>query len=296
MPDSGDRSAKKALARRLRELRTAQWPDVMVTQANLAAALSAHGGRVTGPSISSWEKIGDPVVPPVERLTGYATFFATRRSMEGEGPRLLRPGELTDDEAAVRDELEAELLSLREAATSADAARGVSSDPWRFADGGPITIICGEVSKEQREFLRQARPEHPTLAHGEMYYYADIDTLFELCGRLRASNPQSEVRVVRWKDVHSDDLLTHLVVVGRGDRGPIWGRVVKNARLPVAYVGLDAELDEQVLELQDGQRYGPELSDNGELLSDVGLFYRGPSPFRRQRTLTMCHEIGRAHV
>lgn len=284
-----DDGAAQALARRLRELRVSHWPERVVTQENLADALSSRR-RVTAPSISSWERDSDPVVPPAERLSAYATFFATRRSMAEGNTRLLNAAELTPAEKETRDQLERELLELRDAAIAQHtSAPAIGRDPWRFIDGEPITIICGDVSAQQRELQQQASPEHPTLAHGEMYSYADIDALYELHGQLRASNPKSKVRTVRWRDVDTEALIGHVVIVGRGDRGTTWRDVEESVQMPVHFGGLGADVAKHYIEVEGGKRFSAMLDDQGHLREDVGLFYRGPNPFADQYTLTICH-------
>jgi hypothetical protein len=281
--------AAQVLARRLRDLRISLWPDLMVTQENLAVALSSRR-RVTAPSISSWERDSDPVVPPGERLSAYATFFATRRSLSEGRPRLLDAADLVPDERVRREQLERELLDLRDAALAqAAVSPAAGPDPWRFIDGEPITIICGEVSEQQRELQTQASPEHLTLAYGEMYSYADVDALYELHGQLRASNPRSNVRTVPWRDVDSEALIGHVVIVGRGDRGETWRDVEESVQMPVSFGNLEADVTKHYIEVEGGGRFSVQLDDGGGLSADVGLFYRGPNPFADQYTLTICH-------
>src|SRR5689334_2071891 len=129
------------LARTLRELRESAWPDVELTQAQLAKALSADS-RVASATLSSWESLTNPKTPTASRLTGSARFFATRRSVEGKEPRLLTVKELDADELERFRELEAELLGLLRADT--ELLRGT------FAfDEGPVTIICPEVPEAE---------------------------------------------------------------------------------------------------------------------------------------------------
>lgn len=98
------------LASRLRSLRLHHW-DQAVNQLDL--------GRVLGvgiSSVSSWENTDAPKIPPEVRLRGYASFFASHRSLDSHPPRLLRDDELTDEERGERDKLFAELRHLRAAA------------------------------------------------------------------------------------------------------------------------------------------------------------------------------------
>ena len=83
------------LAKRLRQLRQ-QWPDVSLTQQQLAEVFSTEE-KLAGATVSSWESVSSPKLPPRRRLLAYARFFATQRSIEA-GPRLLPFKELTQDE------------------------------------------------------------------------------------------------------------------------------------------------------------------------------------------------------
>src|SRR5262245_521252 len=105
------------------------------------------------PAISSWESTNSPKVPPVSRLGDVATFFATRRSVDGNACRLLADDELTEDERSQRDKLLQELLVLRSealrkpGASVSGSARASVSDPealgsWHFPDQGSVTIVC----------------------------------------------------------------------------------------------------------------------------------------------------------
>src|SRR5215475_538254 len=92
-----DLDPRRRLAQRLRGLRTECWPEVRITQPQLAQAL----GQVSVPLISSWESATNPRIPPVARLDDYAVLFATPRSLGSGGPRQLDLAELTEDELRV---------------------------------------------------------------------------------------------------------------------------------------------------------------------------------------------------
>jgi helix-turn-helix protein len=81
-------AARWALAKRLRELRDSGFPGVKVTQEELAHALSREE-PVGNSTLSSWENAG--ALPKRERLSSYARFFATPRSMEGQRRRIVSP-------------------------------------------------------------------------------------------------------------------------------------------------------------------------------------------------------------
>jgi transcriptional regulator with XRE-family HTH domain len=293
--DDGD--PRRRLARRLRELRQSRWPGVKVTQSQLAAAFGA-----SVPLISSWESSAKPQIPPPRRFEAYALFFATSRSIGRDGARLLDVGELTDAEKAERAQLRRELLQLRAQALPPNVAQGslanddvfesLNSGFWRFHDGRPVTIVCAQVPGEMLDKIPYSKPADPDYV--ALYSYADLDSLIELHGHIRAANPGSSVSFKLASQLASDDYTTHLVSLGGVD----WNRATRS---------LFAELDLPVRQIPDWDSpEGPyfEVSDDGQgrqfrphlgqqdgkktLREDVALFARAINPFNRLRTATIC--------
>jgi len=284
------------LAARLKELRESKFAGVRITQRALGKVLGREK-TLSAPLISSWEK--GAAVPTKRWVAAYATFFATSRSVEGGLFRLLRDEELDSEERAARDALHRELSKLRnEALRSADAhvldLRRALGGSWHFADGGPVRIVNGEVPESQRN--PEATPTHPTLTYGKLYSYSNVDALFELHGHIRAANPRSDVRVLKDIEVKPDDLSAHLVVLGGIDWNPLTERLQNDRRLatPVRQKSTGKDPAKAYFEVKSGDDvfvYRPELSDDRELLSDVGHFLRTPSPYNRRRTLTLCNGL-----
>lgn len=286
-PTSG---AAPELAARLKELRETKFAGVRITQRALGKVL--RGSKpLSAPLISSWEK--GTAVPAKRWIAAYATFFATNRSVEGGSFRLLREDELTDGERSERAALERELLSLRSQSQIAGPAPDFASalrGPWHFGDGNQVSIVCAEIPAELRN--ADASPTHPTLPYGELYSYGAIDALFELHGHVRAANPHSDVRVFTFKDLESDDLAAHLVIIG----GPDWNDLARRvpqlvSDFPVRQVSDGTDPRHAYFEVPTGEdvaKHGPVLSDADELIWDVGLFLRAPNPANRKRTLTVC--------
>jgi transcriptional regulator with XRE-family HTH domain len=287
------------LSRRLRELRKEAWTGVTITQAQLASTLG-----VSGPSVSSWESPSNPKPPPEDRLVAYAAFFATARSADGGRLQLIDTGELTREERARKDELEAELLALRAAVVGADdrhnyrdapyagRADRIGGGPWHFPDLRPVTIVCAPLPPEMRELMPYTDPRDPDYI--ELYTYADLDALVELHGHIRAVNPNSEVRIGVASELDTDDYTTHLVLLGGVDWNVLTRDVLDSLPLPVAQVARD-DNPHGAFEISDGGRrrsFGPVLRQEGDrntLLEDVAHFFRGPSPYNRKRTLTICN-------
>ena len=272
------------LARRLRELRETHWPDAQLTQAQLAAAFSTEN-RVASATISSWESITSPKTPTSTRLSAYARFFATRRSLDA-GCHLVPEDELTPDEQNQRRTIEKELLGLSE--TRGQERQGTFS----FGEG-PITIICPDAPEESRGPL--AREIDPNFT--KLQQYADLDALIEIYGHLRESNPGIEVNHRLASEVRSQDMSSHVILLG----GVAWNHATKRfqgalARVPITQLAVKDDPDD-VFEVGEGrkERVEPvwEINRDGEreLLEDIAFLARLPNSFNINRTLTICNGV-----
>jgi hypothetical protein len=283
-----------SLARRLRELRRSYFPDAKLTQLQLAQALS-DDDPVADSTLSSWENIRAPAVPPHNRLSAYAQFFATERSLEGK-PHLVPLDELSLAEEKARKELERELFKLRdEVADSPSSSHGF----WRFEDDAPISIICSDLRKsDELELGPLSEEDNPNYA--ELYSFGDLDALFDLHGHLRATNPNTPVHMRRGA---TRDLPNHLAVLG----GIAWNEVTRRLNdlldLPIRQIESEKIHSGEVFVTEGGPDYGQEFvprwrGDNagtsrkpGVLLEDVGMLARLPNPYNALRTLTYCNGI-----
>jgi hypothetical protein len=273
------------LARALRDLRESHWPDVELTQAQLAAALSAES-RVAPATISSWESTTNPKTPTATRLSAYARFFATRRSLE-DGPHLVAEARLTAEERSEFHRIEEELLGL---------LHGQDDERRRTFtfDDGPVTVICPEAPRGAQGPL--AREKDPNFA--KLQQYADLDALIEIYGHVRASNPTLDVFHRLTTEVVADDLSTHVIVLG----GIAWNQVTKRIQdaisqvLPIKQVE-DPSLKTGELFVVAGQsepfrpKWDDPDSEERELVEDVAYLARLPNPFKISRTLTICNGV-----
>ena len=288
--------AARRLAERLRTLRQQTWPGVRLTQPQVASALG-----VSPPLISSWENRSEPTVPPEERLAGYARLFATSRSIEGNQVRLIF--DLTEGEDRARADLEGELRGLRavalgEVAPVSDAppTSGVNRPPsaglWRFADGAPVTIVCGELPPALRADKAYTNQDSPDYV--ELYTFADLDALMELYGHVCAANPDSRVQFLLPSFVTQDHLTTHLVLLGGVDWNELIDDVISALAVPVTQAERESEDEEGAFVVGDGddtKTFRPVLRGVGTgrvLVEDVAHFCRGANPFNKLRTVTIC--------
>jgi hypothetical protein len=279
------------LSQRLRQLRQQTWPDVRLTQGALAKALGDEE-PLAAATVSSWESPTTPKLPPRHRMLAYARFFATRRSVEAE-PKLLPMDSLTEEEEVAYQELEAELLGLRNAASQTSPGEDVAiRRSWHFPDAGPATLVCAQLPANETGPL--AAPANPNFT--ELLAYADLDALMELHGHIRAENPAMDVFFKLATGVKPDDLSGHVILVGGIAWNDVTERLSEMARLPVRQVG-DPSLNSGEIFIADvdgkEHKFWPKWKDSShaELIEDVGLLARVSNPLNSSRTLTICNGI-----
>ncbi|SMC61647.1 helix-turn-helix domain-containing protein [Kibdelosporangium aridum] len=284
---------RRALARRLRALREEHWPGLGITQHQLAEAFGGGRRPLSISLISSWENM--TAIPPARRLEAYATFFATMRSVETNPYRLLLPSQLTEDERATRDALRHELFMLRDRAATepgpiTDAPPRPPGGFWHFNDENIITIVCAQLPQDLLAGFSYADPTSPDYV--ALYTYADLDALIELYGHIRMVNPNNQVYFKTAPELVTDDYTSHLVLLGGVDWNFLTRDLLKRVELPVRQV---ARADEQDIggfevRLDNGTKlFAPQLDRDGQLVEDVGHFYRGRNPFNAKRTVTICN-------
>jgi transcriptional regulator with XRE-family HTH domain len=279
------------LSRYLKSLRTSHWPDLGLRQAELAAVF-----KVSVPSISSWESDTNPKIPPLNRLTGYAAFFATERSVRRSPYRMLAVEQLHPDERERYEALLRELTRLREAALETVSPRAEPAVPnsmshglWHFPDGGDVTIVCARLPKYLTEGMPYANPDNPD--YSDLYTYADPGALIELFGHIRAVNPVNTVTFKIADILGSDDLKTHLVLLGGVDINVATRDAVERLDMPVRQFRDDKVMMGGFEVVEDGRtrRFLAQLNPvEGVLVEDIAHFYRAISPYNANRTITVC--------
>jgi hypothetical protein len=274
-----------SLAHALRDLRESTWPARVLTQGELAKALSSEG-RVAAATLSSWESRTQPKTPSEARIRAYARFFCTERSLEGQ-PHLIPKDQLTPPEVNRLKDIESDLLELYypEDRTS----RG----SFQFYDG-PVIVVCPEAPADVQGSLADKQDPNFT----RLRRYADLDALIELYGHLRAENPTLGVFHRLPSDVVSDDLSSHVILLG----GIGWNKVTLRFQSAIRQVPI---IQTEVKDLTTGEIFRAEtrdgvqsfypdyedLGDGKELIADVGYIARLRNPFQHSRTLTICNGI-----
>jgi hypothetical protein len=260
-------------------------------------------GGVSVPLISSWESQSSPRIPPPSRLDAYAALFASTRSFAFDPPRPLRPQEMSDAERQAMAELKRDLTQLRNAAlraTSATATRpGLRAHdvpqrlgPWHFGDQNDVTIVCAQWPQNMLRQIPYTNISDPDYI--ELLTFADLDSLFELHGHIRAANPASTVQPKTAGRLVHDDYSSHLISLGGIDWNSATTSVLKQLQLPVLQVADWTTEDGQYFEVdQDGEKvqYRPVLErTDGKttLVEDVAMFAFAVNPFNKKRTVSVC--------
>ena len=272
------------LATRLRELRE----QVRLTQTGLGQILADKGKKLSPATISMWETAASGRLPPRPRLEAYARLFSTPRSFEGE-PRMLANGELTEEERIRFQELRQELFHLRDLAGTRSLRRpaGSAQSMWHFPDGSDITLVCSRLPEDRRPV--SAQPGN--LQYVRFSGLADLDTLIDIYGAIRAYNPSSNVFIAAAQDLKEREVTNHLVVIG----SQAWEAVSRwSSRIfPIPIDPADPDgRGAIVVRLPGGEEQEfPYTITDEQLVEDVGFFARGANPSAPLRTLTVCGGI-----
>jgi hypothetical protein len=270
------------LANRLRELRERAF--VRLTQSQLGQAFGTPEDPLSPAAISMWENPTSGRLPPASRLEAYALLFCTPRSFEG-GVHMLSVDELTPLEFDRRDQLQQELLELRDRAESYQGTPSPvrAQSMWHFPDGSRITLVCYRLPPE---FLPlHADPGH--LNYVRFAGLADLDSLIEVYGAIKANNPTSRVVIMDARDLRQRDVASHLVLIG----GRAWNTVTLwfSRIFPVPIKAEDpGDRGAIVVRNPDGAEHEFRYTlVDGELVEDVGFFVRGENPAAPLRTLSI---------
>jgi hypothetical protein len=130
----------------------------------------------------------------------------------------------------------------------------------------------------------------------ELYRYSDLDSLLELFGHLRATNPDGRVGYWAADQLTSDDYTGHLVSLGGVDWNQATSSVLHRLQLPVRQVSDWSKEGGAYFEVteEDGRKFAhrPQLDQSGGrqiLREDVALFARAVSPFNQRRFVVICN-------
>jgi transcriptional regulator with XRE-family HTH domain len=276
----------RRLAERLRALRERE----NLTQKQLAGLLGGSDSLSIA-TVSLWEKPGSDRLPPAQRLTVYARLFCTSRSFDGDRPRLLSPGELTEQERERERELYEELISLREFAAQSTAvlatAEGPRSALWHFPDPIAVSIVCSDAVEPPP----YSKPSH--LNYASYARYADLDALIAVYGQVKADNQARMVRILPTDRLARDFALNHLIIIGgaASDAASLFAQDIP-LPTPEAIPGTDplTHLFKCTVG-EETREFRSTWDEEGTLVQDVGLIARSPHPIIPGGTVTLLSGI-----
>ena len=276
----------RRLAERLRALRERE----NLTQKQLATLLGGSDSLSIA-TVSLWEKPGSDRLPPAQRLEAYARLFCTSRSFDGDRPRLLGPGELTEQERERERELYEELVALRELAAQSTpvlaTAKGPRSALWHFPDPIAVSIVCSDAVEPPA----YSKPSH--LNYASYARYADLDALVAVYGQVKADNPARMIRILPTDRLARDFALNNLILIG-GAASDAAILFAQDIPLPAAdeIPGTDPVTHLFKCSVGEEEReFTSSRDDQGNLVQDVGLIARGPHPIIPGGTVTLLSGI-----
>jgi hypothetical protein len=175
-----------------------------------------------------------------------------------------------------------------------DAASGrearshlVRQSMWHFPDGSRITMVSYRLPPDRRP--PSANPGNPNYVR--LADLADLDTVIDIYGAIRAYNPTSRVVIMAAQDLTQRDLANHLVLIG----GLTWEAVTPwfSRIFPIPIEAGDPfERGAIVVRDRDSiERVFKCTLVGDELVEDVGFLVGGENPSAPRRTLTICGGI-----
>jgi hypothetical protein len=156
-----------------------------------------------------------------------------------------------------------------------------------------VTIVVAPFPSELRAELPYTNPDDPDYI--ESFMYADLDSLIELHGHLRAVNPLNQVNIrLASKGLTADEYATHLVLLGGIDWNPVTADIQERMDPPVRQTSRDQGNSQGGFTVlhPDGSAsrdFQSRLTKSGAILEDVAHFFRAPNPFNKARKLTICN-------
>jgi hypothetical protein len=276
------------LARALRNLRESAWTERKLTQAGLAYALSSEGHRVAPATLASWESTTAPKTPSSSRVSAYARFFCTQRSLDG-GPHLIPKDSLTAAELDQFSKIESDLLRLFNPDN-----RNIPH--FYHFDTGPVSVICPTIPTEVLSPLAN----ESNLNFTKLHQYGDLDALMDLYAHLRVENPTLSVAHRLSWEASTDDFSNHVILLGGLGRDEFTRHLVRsNSQVPITQRAVEDLKDGDIFQVDDAfdrsQQFYPELrnydGNRVELVTDVAYVARLRHPFKASRTLTICNGI-----
>lgn len=202
--------------------------------------------------------------------------------------RLTRANEQLRSLLAVRQRSATDELGSDRADSGEETHRTlVHQSMWHFPDGSPITLVGHRLPPAYRP--PSADPKNPNYVR--FTELADLDTLIDVHGVIRACNPGSQVVITAAQDLSQRSVANHLVLIG----GWTWEAVEpwfsRVFAIPIE-LGDPFERGAIVVRLPEGgkREFKYTVVDEG-VIEDIGFFACGKNPSAPRRKLIVCGGI-----
>ena len=238
-----------------------------------------------GPWQRTWEQVASRQEGPSR--PGATQASGGRREQGAAGQQLRRVAADTESEMQAR---RADQATGGNRASTHPAGGQEVRDPlphrsmWHFRDSAQIMLVSCRLPPEQRP--PSSDPSNQNYVR--FADLADLDTLIDIYGAVRANNPESQVVIRAAQDLGHQDLAAHLVLIG----GLTWQEVT-----PLFSHGFSIPIEAEdpfergaimVHDPETGEReFGYSLIGN-EVTEDVGFFVCGKNPSAPRSTLIIC--------
>lgn len=151
-----------------------------------------------------------------------------------------------------------------------------------FDSGEPSYIVCAEIPPE----LRPSYAHNTSSDYLRLATFADVDAMVEL--RLAFAAATGRRLTAHTHDSMPDEIFrANMIVVG----GPAWNslalRLQEQLHVPFSFLDGGPGNPDAIKDINTGREYSPTIT-RGEVIEDIGLFVRAPSPFASGRTVIMC--------
>ena len=158
---------------------------------------------------------------------------------------------------------------------------------WHFPDRTQITLVSYRLPPSQRP--PSSDPSNPNYVR--FADLADLDTLIDIYGAVRAHNPESRVVIMAAQDLSQQDVATHLVLIG----GLTWEEVTPwFSRIFSIPIEAGDPFERGAIVVRDpdnGEREFAHTLFGEEVVEDVGFFACGENPSAPRRRLVICGGI-----
>jgi hypothetical protein len=158
---------------------------------------------------------------------------------------------------------------------------------WHFPDRSRITLLSYRVPPDYRP--PSAEPDNPNYIR--LADLADLDTVIDVYGAIRAYNPTSQAVIMAAQDLHQPDVASHLVLIG----GLTWEAVAPwFSRAFSTPIEAGDPFDRGAIAVRDADNRRLEFKNTftgDEIVEDVGFFVHGKNPSAPRRTLMICGGI-----